>query len=100
MFYKTVNATFTKFKQAKIEPLGLRGIIKVAYNHIITKITTPKVAILDDADRRAEAWRRLKKLDVAPEARGWPLMRPSQGPIIFVVSTFWNSEAFNGTSGL
>jgi len=68
-FYKTVISSFSNFKKCKPEPLSLRNIIKTAYNFNISKITKPKVADLDDADRRAEAWKRLKSMDIAPEAR-------------------------------
>jgi len=68
-FYKEVIEIYSEYRKSKPETLSLQNIMKVAYNHLIIKTIKPKACFLDDADMRAEAWKRLKKSILEPEAR-------------------------------
>jgi len=64
-----VIETYSEYRRSEPVTLSLQGLMKVAYNHLILKSIKPKACLLDDADKRAETWKRLRKSVLAPEAR-------------------------------
>ena len=67
-FHSVAVTSFKDFKKIHPEEVNLKVCTRVVYGHLVKKeIAPPKALALPDHVRRAEAWRRLKKLPLSAE---------------------------------